>query len=201
MIHYCWFGNKPLTPLAEKCIDSWKKYMPNHEIKRWDESNFDVYCNDWCRNSYDTGHYAQVSDYARYWIIYNYGGIYLDTDVELIKSLDDLSDNFFGMEKGYNLVAPGLGFKAYKNSELIKYIKEWYENNTFLSEYKHYLTAPQVITTLLFGARLKDVSKNIQLNEFTLYAHDYLCPMHPGTNEITLTENTHSIHHYAKSWI
>ena len=89
-IHYCWFGGNPLPPLAEKCIASWKKYLPNYDIKRWDESNFDVNSIPYTKQAFAAGKYAFVSDYARFWILYNYGGIYFDTDVELINNMDGI---------------------------------------------------------------------------------------------------------------
>lgn len=90
VIHYCWFGGKPLPALAVKCIESWKKYLPDYEIKRWDESNFDVNLIPYTQQAYEAKKYAFVSDYARFWILYKYGGLYFDTDVEVIKPMDDL---------------------------------------------------------------------------------------------------------------
>ena len=84
VIHYCWFGNNPLPPLAIKCIDSWKKYLPDYEIKRWDESNFNVNIIPYTAEAYEAGKYAFVSDFARFWILYHEGGLYFDTDVEII---------------------------------------------------------------------------------------------------------------------
>ena len=93
VIHYCWFGNNPLPFEVKKCIDSWKKICPDYEIKRWDETNFDVYQNDFIKSAYGSKAWAFVSDYARLKIVYDEGGIYLDTDVELKKSLDELRKN------------------------------------------------------------------------------------------------------------
>lgn len=90
IIHYCWFGGKPLPEMAEKCIASWRKYNPGYQIKRWDENNFDLECDFFPGEAYQVGRWAFVSDYARLKIIYENGGIYLDTDVEVIKSLDEL---------------------------------------------------------------------------------------------------------------
>ena len=90
IIHYCWFGGNPLPELAQKCIESWKKYCPDYEIKRWDETNFDLDCCDYVREAYQEKKWAFVSDYARFKILYEYGGVYFDTDVELIKPIDDI---------------------------------------------------------------------------------------------------------------
>ena len=90
IIHYCWFGRKPLPPLAVKCIESWKKYLPDYTIKEWNEDNFDINIVPYTREAYEVGKYAFVSDYARFYILYHHGGLYFDTDVEVIRPMDDL---------------------------------------------------------------------------------------------------------------
>ena len=99
-IHYCWFGHSEKPELFVKCLNSWKKYCPDYEIKEWNEDNFDIHCSDYVQEAYEAGKWAFVTDYARLWIIYHHGGIYLDTDVEVIKPYDDLLSNkaFFGFE-------------------------------------------------------------------------------------------------------
>lgn len=101
-INYCWFGGKDLPELAQKCINSWKKYCPDYKIVRWDESNFDINCCSYVKEAYQEKKWAFVSDYARFEILYKYGGIYFDTDVELIKPIDDIiaQGSFMGTEKG-----------------------------------------------------------------------------------------------------
>lgn len=100
IIHYCWFGRGPLPELAQKCIASWKKYLPDYEIKEWNEDNFDVNIIPYTAEAYKAKKYAFVSDYARFWILYQYGGIYFDTDVEVIRPMDDIIErgNFMGFE-------------------------------------------------------------------------------------------------------
>ena len=120
IIHYCWFGRGPLPELAQKCIASWKKYLPDYEIKEWNEDNFDVNIIPYTAEAYKAKKYAFVSDYARFWILYKFGGIYFDTDVEVIRPIDDIVErgNFMGFETDPSLtnddaskasVAPGLG--------------------------------------------------------------------------------------------
>ena len=114
IIHYCWFGGKPLPNTAIKCIRSWKKHCPDYEIHCWNEKNFDINVCPYVKEAYEEKAWAFVSDYARLWIIYNYGGIYLDTDVELLKNIDNLLkyDVFMGFEnKQY--VNTGVGFWAH----------------------------------------------------------------------------------------
>ena len=124
VIHYCWFGRNPLPESAVKCIDSWRKFMPDYEIKEWNEDNFDVNAIPYTAEAYQMKKYAFVSDYARFWILYQYGGLYFDTDVELIKPIDDIVEKgpFMGIEEtckiipvnlvGYPLVNPGLGISV-----------------------------------------------------------------------------------------
>ena len=93
VIHYCWFGGKPLPRSAEKCIASWKKFLPVYEIRRWDESNFDVNAIPYTREAYAAGKYAFVSDYARFWILFHHGGVYFDTDVEIVSQMYDILES------------------------------------------------------------------------------------------------------------
>ena len=106
VIHYCWFGRNPLPPFAVKCIESWKKFLPGYEIKEWNEDNFDVNIIPYTQEAYEARKYAFVSDYARFYILYHHGGIYFDTDVEVIKSIDDIIERgaFMGCE---NEAKPG----------------------------------------------------------------------------------------------
>ena len=102
-IHYCWFGKKPLPPLAKKCIVSWKKFFPDYEIIEWNEDNFDVNQIPYTAEAYKHKKYAFVSDYARFKILYEHGGLYFDTDVEIIKPMNDIisQGNFMGLRKRY----------------------------------------------------------------------------------------------------
>lgn len=104
VIHYCWFGGNPLPDSAKKCISSWRKYLPDYEIKEWNERNFDVKSIPYTREAYRLKKFAFVSDYARMWILYHYGGIYFDTDVEVIKPFNDIIQrgNFMGFEAQHN---------------------------------------------------------------------------------------------------
>ena len=130
IIHYCWFGRNPLPKTAEKCIRSWKKCCPDYEIIRWDESNFDVNCNEYCREMYEQEKWAFLTDYVRLRVVYENGGIYLDTDVEVIKPLDDLLHNsaYMGLETT-DKVNTGLGFGAERNhwfiGENMNYSEKW----------------------------------------------------------------------------
>ena len=101
IIHYCWFGGNPLPKDAQECLSSWKKYLPDYEIKVWNESNFDVNCCPYVKGAYEQRKFAFVSDYARFWVLYKEGGLYFDTDVEVIRNVDHIiaAGNFMGIEK------------------------------------------------------------------------------------------------------
>src|SRR5687768_11691675 len=131
-IHYCWFGGNPLTPLAKDCIESWKKYCPDYEIVEWNEKNVDIDSSPFMKAAYDNKKWAFVSDYARYKIIYENGGIYLDVDVEVIKSLDDLLEYgaYMGFE-GNEYVNSGLGFGAMAGDETLKDILNVYDKTSY----------------------------------------------------------------------
>lgn len=203
VIHYCWFGKNPLPESAKKCIESWKKFCPDYEITEWNESNFDVNSCEYTKQAYEAKKYAFVSDYARFKILYQYGGVYFDTDVEVVANIDDIVEKgaFMGMEDEY-AVAPGLGIGANPKMELIGELIELYDNLQFINkDGSHNIKTIVDYTTELFekyGLKKKD---EIQLiKDFYVYPKEYFCPKNTHTGEIVLTENSKSIHHYDASW-
>lgn len=192
-----------MPSLAKKCIKSWRKYCPDFEIIRWDESNFDYKSNAYAKEAYETGKWAFVSDYVRLKTVYEQGGIYLDTDVELIKPIDALLENkgFMGFdEKG--LMSTGLGFGAEAGCAVIGEILADYENLHFKTDGGLDLTpCPDRNTAVLekLGMDIKNTNQTFMGVRFL--PHDYLCPMDFYTGKITLTENTYSIHRYCASWL
>ena len=211
IIHYCWFGGKEEPVEVKHCIESWKKQCPEYSIVRWDENNFDVYANDYIKEAYKSGKWAFVSDYARLRVVYENGGIYLDTDVELVKSLNSVLNNqfFFAIEKDSNpatqkeniCVATGLGFGAEKENPVLKTLLNEYDNQHFIVNGKMDLTPCPIRNTralLLYGFRCIDETQ--QFNNGTVYASDYFCPIECSTHKKHFTENTVSIHHYNVSW-
>ena len=137
VIHYCWFGRKQLPKDAVDCIESWKKYYPDYEIVEWNEDNFNVNICDYVKEAYAEKKWAFVSDYARFWILYNYGGLYFDTDVEVIKRASDIiakgsfMGNEYGLEQNTVLVNPGLGMGAEKGLAFFKTVLDYYNNIHF----------------------------------------------------------------------
>ena len=208
IIHYCWFGGKPLPKSAEKCIASWKKYLPDYEIKRWDESNFDVNAIPYTREAYAACKYAFVSDYARFWILYHYGGVYFDTDVEVIRPIDDIINRggFLGVESNRNgiyTVNPGLGFAATQGTAVIGEMVNLYSTFHFIntdgaSDLKNIV---EITTDYLSSKGLQNTDEIQDCCGFTIYPKDYFCPIDYDTRELKITENTRTIHHYAESWV
>lgn len=205
IIHYCWFGGNPLPELAQKCIASWKKYCPDYEIIEWNEANYDVSKCAYMKEAYQAKKWGFVSDYARFDIIHNHGGIYLDTDVEIIRSLDGLLENraFMGFDNE-NYVSPGLIIGGEAGSGEMECIMRWYETHHFMKESGEIdLTAsPAIVTKILDGMGLcKEQSVQLLNGSLTIYPKDYFCPMDYYTGDIAVTDNTYTIHHYSASWL
>jgi len=208
IIHYCWFGGKPLPKKAEKYMESWKKYMPDYEIKRWDETNFDVNIIPYTEEAYNAGKYAFVSDYARFWIIYKYGGIYFDTDVEVIAPMEGILDNgpFLGAESQNTdkiTVNPGLGFGAVAGLDAIKDLLIQYEELHFINtdgsiSYKNIV---DITSEYLLNHGMINTDNRQNCAGFTIYPVDYFCPISFETRQLKITPNTRTIHHFAESWV
>lgn len=204
VIHYCWFGNNPLPFEVKKCINSWKKICPDYEIRRWDETNFDVYQNDFIKSAYGSKAWAFVSDYARLKIVYDEGGIYLDTDVELKKSLDELRKNegFFAIQQEGHYCNTGLGFGAKKENEIVKTMLDLYDDLIYSEENKFSIACPYLNTKALekYGYSYSD--DVIVIHNNLVLPPRFMDPMAPGKNkENLLCNDTVSIHHYSASWM
>lgn len=207
VIHYCWFGGKELPALAKKCIESWRKYCPGYEIHEWNEKNFDVNQIPYTQQAYQQGKYAFVSDYARFYILEEFGGIYMDTDVELLKPMEDILERgaYIGCEedggKGIT-VAPGLGMAACAHDELLREIVEDYKKRDFLNaDGSRNMTTVVEYTTCLFKRHgLKEIAGIQKIGNFTVYPREYFAPQHYKTGKVSITPHTHSIHYYSASW-
>ena len=212
VIHYCWFGGNPLPELAQKCVASWRKFFPDYEIKEWNESNFDVNIIPYTAQAYAARKYAFVSDYARFWVLYREGGIYFDTDVEVIRPMDDIISrgSFMGCELKYNpkatpetmYVAPGLGLCVNPGLGLLKELLDLYATLSFLNPdgTRNQKTIVDYTTELLCKHGLKNVPDIQQVADVWIYPNDYFAPKNVDTKKLVITENTRSIHHYDASW-
>ena len=203
VIHYCWFGKGQMPAIARKCIKSWEKHCPDYEIVCWNEDNFDISQNPYMKQAYDAKKWAFVSDYARLKIIYDNGGVYFDTDVQLIKPIDDLMENagFMGFDEN-GLIASGLGFGAEKGNEIIGELLKDYDNIPFVLASGEYDLTPcpdrNTDTLKRLGMDVNNTNQNFMGVAFL--PSECLCPMDYYTGKKTITKNTYSIHYYSASW-
>ncbi len=202
IIHYCWFGQNPYPPMVAKCINSWKKFCPDYEFVCWNEKNFDVNMYAYAKEAYALKKWAYVSDVARLYAVNKMGGVYLDTDVELIKPLESLLQytSFWGFENKTS-VATGLGFGAEQNHKLVGELLNDYARRESLFDKDGMLLPCTVINQPIFekfGVVINGEKQKINGDIFL--PTDYLCPINFLTGKMRKTENTISIHHYAASW-
>ena len=204
-IHYCWFGGNKKPNLFKKCYKSWKKYCPDYEIVEWNESNFDLTsCPLYVKQAYEAKKWAFVTDYVRLKIIYDNGGIYFDTDVELKKNPDFLLDYkaFFGFEDG-EYVATGLGFGAEKGTDILREMMADYEDIAFIKDDGSFdvTTCPVRNTHILLNHGLvQDDSEQVIEEGILILPTVCLCPLENMTGENRSTEDTISVHWFSASW-
>lgn len=205
-IHYCWFGHNPKPVSVKYCIHTWKKHNRDYEIIEWNEDNFDLdSCPQYVKDAYAHQKWAFVTDYARLRIIYENGGVYLDTDVEMLKNLDSMLSwhAYFGFEEG-KYINTGLGYGAEKGCRILKEIMDSYEGLTFENPdgSLSLVGCPKLNTSVFLnhGLELNDQEQILDGNILILPS-ECLCPMDYDTRVITKTERTISIHYYAGTWV
>lgn len=213
IIHYCWFGGNPLPELAIKCMGSWRKFLPEYEIREWNEQNFDVNRTIYSAEAYRLKKFAHVSDYARFWILYHYGGIYFDTDIEIIRPLDDIlaKGSFMGFEcqEGTPLDNPngnmnsGLGMGVPKGHPFFKKIVDYYEHDHYVRWNGKNTGNVSLRTTQFLDYAHKEVLNGgvVRVNDLLIYPIEYFCPFDYYKKEMHITNNTRTIHHYMASWV
>jgi mannosyltransferase OCH1-like enzyme len=210
VIHYCWFGRNPLPESAIKCIDSWKKFCPGYQIKEWNEDNFDINIINYTKEAYLAKKYAFVSDYARFWILYHFGGIYFDVDVEVIKPIGDLLEKgpvwafeVDGLGGKRPSLAGGLCLASEKENPFYKEILDEYVNLSFYDKTGKIssFTMNPLITRIFLGKGLKADGSVEEIDKNFFYPSDYFNPLDPLTGRLKKTANTRSIHWYMASWL
>lgn len=201
-IHYCWFGDKKIPRKFKKYMKTWKKYLPDYEIKEWNEKNFDINMMPYTKKAYENKKWAFVSDVARVYALKEYGGIYFDTDMEIIKPIDFLLDNDFwiGKEDAKYVACGAIGVKN-KNNKIMNKIFNTYKKMEFDPNDMFKTTSPKIFTKCLEDIGLEDKNENQILNNSVhIYSREYFYPeSYDGLTQV-FTDNTCMIHHYSGSW-
>lgn len=209
LIHYCWFGENQIDSLGHRCIRSWEKYCPDYKIILWNESNFDLNCCEYVAHAAREKKWAFVSDYARVFVVHKYGGLYFDTDVELIRSIDDIVARgpFLAFETDPTAnkdgtVNMGLGFGAEPGMKLLKDLLEGYERSVFDDNCaaSNSYTIVKRLDDLLKGYGVTQLSGQQQIAGFTIYPSEFFNPKDASTGKVSITDSTRSIHHFNASW-
>ncbi len=203
IIHYVWLGDNEPPKVVKKCIKSWKEKCPDYEIKKWNESNFDINSNRYTKEAYKAKKYAFVSDYIRLYALYTYGGIYMDTDVEVYKNFDDILDNhcIFGFEEKDYIATSFMA--AEKKNEFIKEFMNGYENESFKNNdgTLNQSTNVERLTSLLVSKGLKRNGKIQSINQIKIYPKEYFSPYDYINCVNEKTNNSYCIHKFYVSWM
>lgn len=203
IIHYCWFGGNTKPQKTLNYIESWKNHCPDYKIIEWNESNFDVHQNKYCKEAYESKKWAFVSDVARLWALYHEGGIYMDTDVEVVKSLDELLVNevFLGFESSTYIGTNIIG--ARKDNGFILSLLKAYDQRCFINENGSFNTTTNVNFITKSAKKLGLIlnGKKQNINDITFYPQEYFCPYDYTTGRITKLKQAYTIHWYAQSWV
>lgn len=201
-IHYCWFGGKEKSDFIKKCIQTWKDKLKDYEIIEWNESNFDVNICDFTKKAYENRKWAFVADYARLYALYNCGGIYLDTDVEMVKEFNDelLSQSaFLGFEDLNHVSTACIGSE--KENKFIKDCMAYYDQIHYQKEDElSMIPNSEIIYNKLFPNGVDDIKNNQRLDYAMVYSVDYFSPKEYGSKKIKSTNNTVCIHHFDGTW-
>lgn len=200
IIHYCWFGRSEKSKLAQKCIASWKRFCPEYQIIEWNEDNFDVELNAYTRMCYEQKKYAFLSDYVRLLVVEKHGGLYFDTDVEVLRSMDLLLEHpaWFGFESD-EYINTGVGFGAEAGNPVVQAMLEEY--TPLLDGSREVIGCPLLNTQALVKQGLKRDGTYQVLDHAVVYPEEYFNPYDDPTGRLNRTQNTYSVHWYAKSWL
>lgn len=199
-IHYCWFGRGEKPKLAQRCIQSWKAFCPDYEIIEWNEDNFDINKNEYTKMCYEQKKYAFLSDYVRLVVVNDCGGLYFDTDVELLKNPDELLSNeaFFGFETD-EYINTGVGFGSIAHGRAVEAMVSEYDS--LLDGKNGVVGCPLLNTQALLKAGLKQNGKHQTVLGAKVYPADYFNPYESTTGRLHKTENTVSVHWYSGMWM
>ena len=204
IVHYCWLSGDPYPNKINKCLESWKQTLPDYNFILWDTVRFNVDSVRWVKEAYSVKKYAFASDYIRFFALYNYGGIYLDTDVEVIKNFNDLlaCQSFMGFE--YSGLPEAAVIGAQVGCEWIGKCLNWYEGESFFDKHGKYreTVVPLLVKKIYekeIGVRLLD-SGDVRLGENSIYPYQYFSPKNPYTGKINISPVTYVVHHFESAW-
>ena len=212
IIHFCWLSDDEFPPLIKKCMDTWKDKLPDYEFIHWNREKFDLDSNIWVKQAFETKKYAFAADYIRLYAVYHYGGIYLDTYIEVIKSFDDLLNRpYFAGAEGEGIIEAGV-FGAEKHSAWVKQCLTYYTDKTFIKPDGTFdtWTLPRIMMQQISQIKTfqeflpKDISPREQVSQkdvMYIFPKDFFCAKNHGTGQIEQTKDTYCIHHFAMSWV
>ena len=191
IIHYCWLSGDPYPELVQKCIDSWSTFLPDYQFMLWDKKRFDIHSVKWVEEAYNCKKYAFAADYIRFYALYNYGGIYLDADVEVLKTFDPLLEGeyFLGRECGGDIEAAVIGVKP--QADWVKECLEHYTNRGFVKEDGSYDMAPVPVL-------VNDIAEK---NNLSIHPYQFFSPKNYWTKRIETNTDTYCIHHFDGKWV
>lgn len=203
VIHYCWFGDKEIPSLEKQCIQTWQKALPEYKIMFWNEKSFDLDTVSYVKQAYDNKKYAFVSDYVRIYALYNFGGIYLDTDVEVLKSFDPFLNNsaFIGFENK-TMIGTGI-IGASKNNKLFFELLKYYNELNFVDNQGNLDTTTnvQIFEKILKKYGFKNQNSSQTILGLEIFERDFFCPKKVSENKFEITTRTVSKHHFSGSWL
>lgn len=204
VIHYCWFGKGTKPSSVIKCIDSWHQFCGDYKIIEWNENNFDIHSNEFIKEAYIAEKWAFITDYIRLYVLYCYGGIYMDTDVEVVKSIDAflIYPAFSGFE-GNDRIPTGI-IGSQSGNLWIKLLLDYYTNRHFImaNGQMDMTTNVQIITNLTkknYNIKLNNTVQSFK--DFTMFPFDFFCTKDLQNKKIIITKNTYTIHHFSGTWL
>lgn len=202
IIHFCWFGNKKIPRKFKKYMKTWKKYLPDYEIMQWNEKNFDINITNFSKKAYENKKWAFVSDVARVYALKEYGGIYFDTDVEILKNIDNILNDeiWLGREDKEYLATAMIGVKE-PNNKHINNILKIYDELDFNPNDIFKFTNPRIFTEYFTKLGLLKENENQVLEDgIHIYKKEYFNPKNYDGQNPEFTENTCIVHHFDASW-
>ncbi len=191
IIHLCWLSGDPFPPIIEICINSWKKKLPEYKIIVWDKKRFDINSCQWVKQSFENKKYAFAADYIRFYALYNYGGIYLDADVEVLKSFNPLlvREYILGEEAGGDIEAAVVG--AEKGAAWVKECLDYYDGRTFIKPSGNFDMRPVPLL----------VNSVVRKYQMKVFPYQYFSPKDYNVGRIDIREETYTIHHFDGKWV